>query len=65
MCSGLWEKCTTSNIGFKTNGRKSVIKLLSFCSCIRIHNHFPITDISSSFYGSCSEFREPVLDYND
>ena len=41
------------------------IKLLSFRTRIRIRNRLPLTDSSTSFYGSCSEFREPVLNYND
>ena len=41
------------------------IKLSSSRTRIRIINHLPITDSSNSFYGSCSEFREPVLNYND
>ena len=41
------------------------IKVSSSRTRLRIINHLPLTDSSGSFYGSCPEFREPVLNYND
>ena len=41
------------------------IKVSSSCTCIRNNKHSPLTGTSGSFYGSCSEFREPVLNYSD